>query len=114
MMTDSEKGEEFRRREGGLSQDRPQRAGSELTVQRDDDRATVPAELDVAASLAHLHVTRFGKGDDDSGAADDGECRAHAESWTVAMIGGSISSGSVSSSKYSSSASRRLASRTAL
>lgn len=39
-MTDSEEGEEFPRREGGLPQDRPQRAGSELTVQRDDDRAT--------------------------------------------------------------------------
>ena len=98
-MTGSEKGDEFRRREGCLSQDRAQRAGSELTVQRDDDRATVPAELHVAASLADLLIAHLGKSDDDSSAADDGERRAHAVSWTVAMMGGSMSSGSAASSK---------------
>jgi hypothetical protein len=113
-MTGSEKGDEFRRRERGLPQDRAQRPGSELTMQRDDDRATVPAELHVTASVADLLITHFGKSDDDSGAADDGERRTHAESWTVAMIGGSMSSGSASSSKYSSSASRRLASASSM
>ena len=98
-MTGSEKCDEFHRREGRLSQDRAQCAGCELAVQRDDDRATVPAELHVAASLADLLVTHLGKSDDDSGAADDRERRAHAESWTVAMMGGSMSSGSASSSK---------------
>ena len=56
-MIGSEKGAEFCRRERGLSQDRAQRAGCELSVQRDDDRATVAADLYVAASLADLLVT---------------------------------------------------------
>jgi hypothetical protein len=56
-MTCSEKGDEFLRCEGGLSQNRAQRAGSELTVQRHDDRATVLAELHVAASLTDLPIT---------------------------------------------------------
>jgi len=89
-MTGSEKGDEFSRGEGGLSQDRAQRARCELAVQRDDDRATAPAELHVAASLADLLITDLGKSHDDSATADDGERRAHAESWTVAMIGGSM------------------------
>lgn len=68
----------------------------------------------MAASLADLLIADFGEGGDDSGAADDGECWAHAESWTVAMIGGSMSSGSAAPSKYSSSASRRLASASSM
>ena len=116
-MTGSNKGDEFRRREGRLPQDRTQRAGTELTMQRDDDRALIPAKLHVAASLADLLVADFGESGesgDDSDAADDGECGPHAESWMVAMIGGSMSSGRASSSKYSSSASRRLASASSM
>ena len=73
-MTGSEKGGEFHRRAGRRSQDRAQRAGCELTVQRDVDGATFLAELHVAASLADLRVTNLGKSDDDR------ERRAHAES----------------------------------
>src|SRR6185437_11305024 len=55
------------------------------------------------------HETGLGQSSDDLGTADDRQRRAHAESWTVAIIGGSMASGRASSSKYSSSASRRLA-----
>lgn len=44
-MTGSEEGDELRRREGGPPQDRTQRAGSELTMQRDHNRAPMPASF---------------------------------------------------------------------
>lgn len=93
---------------------RTQRARSKLPVERDDDHLPAPPQLDVTASLARLHVPHFGKGGDDGGTAYDRERRAHAESRTVAMIGGSTSSGGVSPSKYSSSASRRFASASSM
>lgn len=43
-------------------------------MQRDDDRALIPAKLHVAASLADLLIADSGESGDDSGAADDGEC----------------------------------------
>jgi len=113
-MTGSEKGDAFHGRAGRLWQDRGQRAGCKVLVQGDDDRATVPAELPKAVSLADLLVTYLGKSDDDSGATGDRERRAHAESWTVAMMGSSRSSGSASSSMHRSSASRRLASASSM
>jgi hypothetical protein len=63
----------------------------------------------MTTALTHLGETGLGQSSNDLGTADDRQRRAHAESWTVAMIGGSMASGSASSSKYSSSASRRLA-----
>ena len=83
-----------------------------LPVQGHDDgtmTARFPPELDVAASLAHLHTADLGQCSDDVGAAGDRQPRPHADSWTVAMIGGSIPSGRLSSSKCSSSASRKFA-----
>ncbi len=108
-MRASEKGDELRRRETGLSEHRTEGASRKLPMHRHDDRSIPAAGLDVAASLAHLHETGFGRRGDDVGATDDRQSRAHADSWTVAMMGGSVPSGRVSSSKHSSSASRKFA-----
>ena len=108
-MRASEKGSELRRRETGLSEHLAEGAGRKLPMHRHDDRSIATSELDMAASLAHLHETSLGQSGDDVGATDDRQCRAHADSWTVAMMGGSTTSGMVSSSKYSSSASRKFA-----
>ena len=90
-------------------QDRAERAGRKLPMHRHDDRSASVPELHMTTALADLHETGLGQSSDDLGTADDRQRRAHAESWTVAMIGGSMASGRASSSKYSSSASRRLA-----
>ena len=108
-MTCSEKRGGVRRREGRLPQDRMHRSPSELAMQRNDDRSPVRPELYVAASLPHLRVPCLGGGTNDGGATDHRERRTQAVSWTVAMIGGSMSSGNAFSSKYNSRASRRFA-----
>ena len=108
-MMASEKANELGRRETGLPEHRAARAGRKLSIHRHDDRPAVASELHMATALAHLHETGLGESSDDLGTADDRQPQAHAESSTVAMIGGSMASGRVWSSKYSSSASRRLA-----
>lgn len=52
----------------------------------------------MASTLTHLRVPDLYQGGDDIGTTGNRERRAHAESWTVAMTGGSIASGKASSS----------------
>ncbi len=88
----------------------PLLAGSLNTASRGELRALFDVlQLDVVCQPAESAVDVAVTNSNDLGTADDRQRRAHAESWTVAMIGGSMASGRVSSSKYSSSASRRLA-----
>lgn len=92
--------EESVRGDARLSQDRRKRAACELPVERDDDRSPVgAAQLHMAATLRHVSEPGLAEGRDDPFAGDDGQCRAHAESSTVAMIVGSKLSGSAASSK---------------
>jgi len=53
----------------------------------------------MATALADLHETGFGQSSKHLGTTNDRQRRAHAESWTVTMIGGSIASGRALSSK---------------
>lgn len=74
-MRASEKGEELRWRETGLSEHRAEGAGRKLPMHRHDDRSIAASELDVAASLTHLHETGLGQRGDDVGTTDDRQCR---------------------------------------
>ena len=78
----------------GLAQDRAQRPSCQLTVERHDHRpAGIVPKFDVAPPLADLSESSFLQRPDDLSTRDDGKGRAHAGTWTGAMIGGSTPSG---------------------
>jgi hypothetical protein len=77
-------------REVCLSQNRAQRASRQLAMHRDDHRAALLAQLQVAATLAHLGESNLGQSTHDLEAGHHGEARAHAGMSTGAMIGVSM------------------------
>lgn len=94
LPVSSAKVSELLRGQAGLAKDRPQRPESELVVHRNDDRAPVlVAQLHVASSLTHLLESSPCQCPDRLRSGDDGQTGSHAESSTVAIMGGSNFSG---------------------